>query len=137
VSTAKSEKITLQPVTVSSDEQASMDNLKGLSGPAFDQAYMQAETRGHQKTIDALTNAQSQLPAGSKVSVLVTSTLPKLQEHQRMADRISANMPSSERMPAGQNQGQMNQGQMNQGQMNQGQTPQTPTQRDQSSQQNQ
>jgi putative membrane protein len=58
--------------------------LQGMSGPAFDQAYMKSQVQDHQ---DAVQTFENEVATGSDAEVrnFAQQTLPTLQQHLEMA----------------------------------------------------
>lgn len=78
------------PSNLTAKDQALMNRLSGLSGQAFDRAYMKAMVKDHE---DDIAEFQKEANHGSdnKLKGFAGKTLPTLQEHLRMAkDAASA-----------------------------------------------
>jgi putative membrane protein len=75
------------PPKLDPDHQAMLGELKGLSGPQFDLAYMQGQLVDHQKTVQLL---QWELAMGQdpELQRFAADTLPDVLEHLRMAQAI-------------------------------------------------
>jgi putative membrane protein len=71
------------------DEQAAakMREISGLSGAAFDQAFMRQMTEDHEKAIE-LFDREAKEGEDAEVRGLAAEALPKLREHLAMARRI-------------------------------------------------
>jgi putative membrane protein len=82
-SIAQRKNLTL-PADVSAKDKATMDRLSGLSGDAFDKAYMSDMVKDHQTDI-----AEFQREANSgkddDLKAFASKTLPTLQEHLKLA----------------------------------------------------
>lgn len=83
---ASSKGITL-PTTMASDKRSLHKRLQGLSGAAFDRAYMQAMVRDHRRDVAAFRK-ESTSGHDADVTQFATQTLPKLQQHLHEAERI-------------------------------------------------
>lgn len=79
---AKREKV--KPVDdIKPDAQASYDHLQGLSGAAFDKAFVQHMVADHRQDI---AKFQAQVKSGDKVTAqLAKTTLPTLKHHLAVA----------------------------------------------------
>ncbi|MDF0489641.1 DUF4142 domain-containing protein [Sphingomonas sp. H39-1-10] len=95
-STAKLKKVTagLSPAitpdpTLTPEQQQKLDALKALSGAEFDKAYIDAQTAGHQQTLDALKTYAT----GGDVPALKTfasDLVPIVTAHLNMAKGLKA-----------------------------------------------
>jgi putative membrane protein len=77
-------------VTVSDPSPAQQDverQLEGLSGQAFDRAYIQQMVRDHEKAIAAFTTASK--GADGQVKDFASRTLPTLQDHLSRAQALA------------------------------------------------
>lgn len=85
---AASPQITPDP-TLTADQTAKLSAMKGLTGTAFDQAYIAAQTAGHQQTLDALRayGASGDVPA---LKTFATNLAPKVAAHLNMAKSLKA-----------------------------------------------
>lgn len=70
--------------TLSADQQAMLDGLKGKKGADFDSAYKDAQVNAHQKTLDAL-NAYASGGDNPKLQDLAKATIPTVTAHLNMA----------------------------------------------------
>lgn len=70
--------------TLSADQQAKLDSLKGLKGAEFDSAYATAQTEAHQKTLDAL-NAYSASGDNDKLKAFAAGMVPTVTAHLNLA----------------------------------------------------
>ncbi|MGZ8919641.1 MAG: DUF4142 domain-containing protein [Limisphaerales bacterium] len=68
--------------------QPQMDKLKGQTGAEFDKEYVRMALKHHKKDIQEFEKAQSQLN-DSEVKAFITATLPKLRQHQQMAQAVA------------------------------------------------
>lgn len=75
--------------TLTAEQQAKLESLKGLSGKAFDQAYAAAQVEGHQKTLDALRDysASGDVPA---LKSFAAQLAPTVAAHLNMAKGLKA-----------------------------------------------
>ncbi len=83
------------PKALDVKHQELFDKLQKLSGKAFDEEYIKAMVDGHKDAVNlfesSAKNAQNQDVRG-----FAANTLPKLQEHLRMAQNAQAKMASSD-----------------------------------------
>jgi putative membrane protein len=80
---AKSQNLDL-PTQVDAKQKSEMDRLRGMSGTAFDAAYMQHMVQDHQKDV---SDFQKQAQGGSDPALkgFAQKYLPTLQQHLQMA----------------------------------------------------
>jgi putative membrane protein len=79
------------PAGLDSDHQAIYDKLNGLSGAAFDNAYMDAMAEDHHKALDAFTKeGDTTQDAEFKAAVLKGKTL--VAAHTKMADSLKSKL---------------------------------------------
>jgi putative membrane protein len=84
---ASNKNITL-PTTVDPKHKATHDKLSGMSGEAFDRAYMQQMVQAHNETLSKLrSHAKSSRDADIKA--WAAKTLPTVQEHLKLAQSLS------------------------------------------------
>ena len=87
-SVAGSESITL-PTMLDSKDQSTYDRLSGLSGPAFDKAYMRDMVSDHRADINEFKHeANDGTDPGLKS--FANKALPVLEEHLRLAESAEA-----------------------------------------------
>lgn len=93
---AQSKSITL-PTSVSAKNKALMDKLSGMSGAAFDQAYVAAMVKDHKKDV---ADFQKEANGGKDADVkgFASKTLPTLQEHLKMIQDIQSAKMSGGKM---------------------------------------
>ena len=70
--------------------EAMLNDLKTLSGPAFDKKFSKAMLTDHEHDIAALEKKQSQLPANDPVRQLIAELLPTLKQHEQIAKNLTA-----------------------------------------------
>ncbi|WP_433910736.1 DUF4142 domain-containing protein [Sphingomonas yabuuchiae] len=75
--------------TLSAQQQATLDQLKSLKGKAFDEAYIAAQTSGHQQTLDAL-KAYSATGDVPQLKSFATDLIPTVTAHLNMAKGLKA-----------------------------------------------
>ncbi len=94
-SLASSDGVTV-PTTLDAKDQALYDRLSGLSGSAFDRAYMRAMVNDHMQDVAEFQreSAAAQNPA---VRSFVSNTLPTLQDHLHLAKKVRRDMGTSAR----------------------------------------
>lgn len=74
--------------TTSHMEHGRMAKLATLRGAQFDTAFAMVMLQGHQKTVAMLEQAQQQVQR-DEVKSLITSTLPTVREHLRLAESLA------------------------------------------------
>lgn len=79
------------PTELDAKHKATMTELQGLSGAAFDKAYIAAQLADHEKTVK-LFQAQSQSGTDADLKALATKTLPTLQAHLEMVRNLNNKM---------------------------------------------
>jgi len=93
---AAKKSITL-PTELDAKDKAMVDKMSGMSGAAFDKAYMRDMVKDHHKDI-----AEFQKEAGNgsdqDLKGWASATLPTLQEHLRLAQEASAAVNGKEAM---------------------------------------
>ncbi|WP_169304355.1 DUF4142 domain-containing protein [Pedobacter frigoris] len=77
----------LLPSTYPADVKMHMDDMKKLSGKAFDKHYMDMMVNDHVKTLDLFRSASS---LRGEIKDFAASTLPVLEKHHQMATQINA-----------------------------------------------
>lgn len=87
---ASSKGMTL-PAALDPKHQAETQKMAALSGEAFDKAYVKMMIKDHKKTVDEFQK-ESTRGADPELKAFATSTLPTLQEHLQMIQRIDAKM---------------------------------------------
>jgi putative membrane protein len=76
------------PTEPSPEGRAERDRLSRLSGAAFDEAYLSAVTKGHEKSIRIFTE-QSSSGTDADAKAWATKTLPKLQGHLSKVQEVA------------------------------------------------
>jgi len=88
------------PSAPAAKDQATLKRLQGMSGAAFDRAYLDSQIAGHKEAISAFqTEAKSGKDADLKS--FATATLPNLQEHLKMATDAAKTTKASSREQSG------------------------------------
>jgi len=82
------------PTAMSATQQKDMDKLNGLSGAAFDKAYVAMMVKDHKKDV-AEFKKESKSGKDSDVKSFASSTLPTLEDHLKMVQDISSRMSKS------------------------------------------
>lgn len=77
----------LLPANYPADVKMHMDEMKKLSGKAFDKHYMDMMVNDHVKTLDLFKSASS---LRGEIKDFAARTLPVLEKHHQMATRINA-----------------------------------------------
>lgn len=70
-------------------QQAMQDRLNGLKGPQFDRSFANMMANGHQRLIRMAQN-WSQSVKDQDVRSLLDQMMPKLQQHEQMAEQLKA-----------------------------------------------
>lgn len=95
-----SEKQVSMPSAPDAKDQATLKRLEGMSGPAFDRAYLQSQIAGHKEAISAFEK-EAKSGKDPELKSFASSTLPELQEHLRMATDASKTTKASSREQSG------------------------------------
>jgi putative membrane protein len=90
---ASSKGVTL-PAGMDAKDKALYDRLSGLSGSAFDRAYMRAMVKDHKMDI-AEFQRESNAGRDSDVKSFASSTLPTLQSHLSQAEQVDSKVNTS------------------------------------------
>jgi len=85
---AKSQNLNL-PTQVDAKQKSEMDRLRGMSGTAFDTAYMQHMVQDHQKDV-ADFQKQAQSGGDPALKGFAQKYLPTLQQHLQMAQSTAS-----------------------------------------------
>jgi putative membrane protein len=85
MSLAKSKKVTL-PADMSAAQESTRRRLTGMTGTAFDRAYITQMVADHQKAVDLFTRASSS--GDADVKAFASKTLPTLKSHLADAQSI-------------------------------------------------
>jgi putative membrane protein len=75
------------PTEPDAKEKAAAAKLKALNGTAFDRAYVRQEIQDHKETI-ALFQKEAKSGQDPQLKQFASQTLPTLQEHLKMAEKI-------------------------------------------------
>jgi putative membrane protein len=86
-----SQKGVTPPTTLPAAKQKDMDKLNGLSGAAFDKAYVAMMVKDHKKDV-AEFQKQAKSGKDSDLKSFAASTLPTLQDHLKMVQGIQSKM---------------------------------------------
>jgi putative membrane protein len=79
------------PAEPNADQKATRDRLAGLSGPEFDQAFLDELKNAHLRAI-LIFREESQNGQDPQLKSLAESTLPSLQQHQQLVNRQSGKL---------------------------------------------
>jgi len=79
------------PVLLSTGQDAQYSSLKGISGTAFDKAYVEDMDKDHHKALD-LFNAEVAATADSDLKAMVTAGQAVVAGHTQMADALAQKM---------------------------------------------
>jgi putative membrane protein len=88
-SMARTMSVTL-PADIAAAQKATQDTLTGLSGAAFDKAYIDAMVENHQKGVASFR--QATMGTDEDVRVFAEKTLPTLRHHLEEAQRLQQNL---------------------------------------------
>jgi len=88
------------PSAPAAKDQATLKRLQGLSGAAFDRAYLDSQIAGHKEAISAF-QAEAKSGKDPDLKSFATATLPELQEHLKMATDASKTTKASSREQSG------------------------------------
>jgi putative membrane protein len=74
---------------LTAEQQQSLDALKGKKGADFDAAYIEAQTRGHQETLDTLKaySASGEVPS---LKEFAAKLIPIVTAHLNMAKGLKS-----------------------------------------------
>jgi len=86
------------PTTLPADKQKDMDKLNGLSGAAFDKAYIDMMVKDHKKDV-AEFQKQAKNGKDADLKSFAASTLPTLQDHLKMVQGIQSTMKDQQHEP--------------------------------------
>jgi putative membrane protein len=75
------------PTAVDGNHQKKLDELRGLNGKQFDQAYDKAQLEGHEEAVD-LFRAHAQNGDNKHLKRWAEKTLPHLEHHLAMAEKL-------------------------------------------------
>lgn len=79
------------PTELDAKHKSTMTELQGLTGAAFDKAYVAAQLADHEKTVK-MFQAQSQNATDPEVKAFAAKTLPTLQSHLDMVRDLNNKM---------------------------------------------
>lgn len=82
------------PTAPAREQQGQAEKMQKLSGPAFDQAYVEQMVEDHRKAVDLFTKA-SRDAKDADVKAYAARILPTLQEHLKMAQAAEATVKKS------------------------------------------
>ncbi|MEJ8629029.1 DUF4142 domain-containing protein [Sphingomonas sp. I4] len=74
---------------LNAEQQQQLDQMKGLTGTAFDQAYIAAQNAGHQQTLDTL-KAYAATGDVASLKTFATGLIPTVTAHLNMAMGLKA-----------------------------------------------
>ena len=88
------------PSAPSAKDQATLKKLQGMSGAAFDRAYLDSQIAGHK---EAIKEFQTEAKSGRDpdLKAFATATLPELQEHLKLATDAAKTTKASSREQSG------------------------------------
>jgi putative membrane protein len=77
------------PAHVDAKHRAVVDSLRGQTGAAFDAAYAKQMVSDHEEAV-ALFNSEAAATTDPDLSAFAQKTLPTLEHHKSMADKLAA-----------------------------------------------
>ena len=77
--------------TLTADQQAKLDSLKGLNGAAFDSAYAEAQVAAHQMTLDTLKNYAAS-GDNAQLKTFANGLIPTVTAHLNTAKTLGGAM---------------------------------------------
>jgi putative membrane protein len=80
------------PKMLPAEKQAKLDHLSALSGAAFDREYMKLMVEDHRRNVELFREAARSSALGGDLREFAAETLPKLQSHLEMAEKIAASV---------------------------------------------
>jgi putative membrane protein len=92
-SIAQSDGVSL-PKNIDREERAQLSKLEKLNGAAFDQAFVQAQIKDHQKDIQYFQKEASTVK-DPQLKSYIQQTLPVMQQHLQMAQEVQTQLTSS------------------------------------------
>jgi len=75
--------------TLNAEQQQKLDQMKELTGTAFDQAYIAAQSAGHQQTLDTL-KAYAATGESAPLKTFATGLIPTVTAHLNMTKALKA-----------------------------------------------
>jgi len=75
------------PTTIDADHQRKLDELRGLNGKQFDEAYDKAQLEGHEEAVN-LFRTYAQNGDNKDLQRWAAKTLPHLEHHLAMAEKL-------------------------------------------------
>ena len=81
------------PPPLRPDQEQMVAQLRSLSGPAFDKAYLQQQVQAHKEALQTMTNygKNGNVPS---IKMAAAKTAPIVRSHLQMATRLEAKMSS-------------------------------------------
>jgi len=76
------------------EHAAVMKHLRGLSGPAFDRAFLEHEIAYHKAVIAAVQGTLLPAISNADLKALVVGVAPVFVQHQMVAEKLLAEMPA-------------------------------------------
>lgn len=90
---AQNKNVTL-PTELDATHKATREKLDSLRGAAFDRAYMDEMRKDHRKDVDAFQK-QAQSGSDPDVKAFAAKSLPTLEEHLKLAERLTVSVGTS------------------------------------------
>ena len=78
------------PKKLDIEHQGMVDMMRGKSGADFDKEYAQHMAKGHGDAVALFTDASKASGLDHELAAFAQKTLPTLQEHKQMADKLAA-----------------------------------------------
>jgi putative membrane protein len=95
-------KLKVTPTPVANDfplkvqHEAAMKKLEGLSGPAFDKAFLEHEVAYHKAVVDAVTTTLLPAIKNAELKAFVEKVAPAFVAHQKAAEQLLKGQPATE-----------------------------------------
>jgi putative membrane protein len=89
------------------DAQLDVQSLTSLTGPAFDQAYVNAMVEGHEKAIQKFQDATSSLP-DERLKKYADKGIKNIRHHLEMAQKLQSELMQGTNAPASSPNSNMN-----------------------------
>jgi putative membrane protein len=95
-------KLKVTPTPVANDfplkvqHETAMKKLQGLSGPAFDRAFLEHEVAYHKAVVDAVTTTLLPAIKNAELKAFVEKVAPAFVAHQKAAEHLLKGEPAAE-----------------------------------------
>jgi putative membrane protein len=85
---ARAQGLRVAAVPPTAEEEAAMTRLHHLTGPAFDEAFLQTMIAGHERVLGLLREARQDTP-DVRLGALIARLIPILEQHDQLAGGLS------------------------------------------------